>query len=379
LPDDGVPDATGPAAALFGSDARSRRVRALLVLAAGIALGIIGAAQHILLYGIKHEPMYPARILAAEVLEWVLWSAFVPVIFWLDARAGFRTPGWRRAAAAHAALLLGFLLLHNGIMTGVNFLVDPALRQGYISLYVARLISRLPTAAVVYGSILAIGYGLRLFSDMHRRRVRGARLEAQLATARLQNMKMQLQPHFLFNTLHVIAGLVREGDRATAVEAITHLSDLLRQGLRHDDRQEVTLEEELEFLDAYLVIQRIRFGDRLAVRIDAPLDTRDALVPHLLFQPLVENAIRHGIARRMSAGTVSVTVRRADAYLGLEVEDDGAGLRPNAFAAGGVGLRNTMARLRQLYGDRHTFEIGPGRADGTVVRIRIPLRWEVVD
>ena len=176
-----------------------------------------------------------------------------------------------------------------------------------------------PVAAFVRAHLhQAAGFGILdpLGGVQHRaQRVVVRRLEAQLATARLQNMKMQLQPHFLFNTLHVIAGLVREGDRATAVEAITHLSDLLRQGLRHDDRQEVTLEEELEFLDAYLVIQRIRFGDRLAVRIDAPLDTRDALVPHLLFHPLVGNAIRHGMARRMSAGTVSVTVRRADAYL----------------------------------------------------------------
>lgn len=138
LPDDGVPDASGLAAVLFGPDPRSRRVRALLVLAAGIALGIIGAAQHILLYSIKHEPMFPARILAAELLEWVLWCALVPVIFWLDARSGFRRPGWRRAAVAHAALLLAFLLLQNGVMTAVNFLVDPTLRQAYASLYVPR-------------------------------------------------------------------------------------------------------------------------------------------------------------------------------------------------------------------------------------------------
>jgi two-component sensor histidine kinase len=362
-------------AALFATQRGSTGLRIVAVVTACLVVAAISAAQHIVHYSLKNEPGYPGRTFAAEVLEWLLWGSLVPVILRVDARFGFGRRNLAGALAAHGALFLTFLLLHNGLMAEVNIWVDPTMAaNGYRQMYLTRFVSRLTTGAAVYASILLIDHGLAMFADYHRRTARGAQLEAQLATARLQNLKMQLQPHFLFNTLHVIAGLVREGNRGMAVDAIAHLSDLLRQALRRDDRQEVTVEEELEFLDAYLEIQRIRFGDRLTVRIDAPAETRDALVPHLLFQPLVENAVRHGIAKRMTRGVVSVRLSRDEARLLLEVSDDGAGFRANAFANGGVGLRNTMARLRQLYGDQHSFEIAPGPQGGTSVRIGVPFR-----
>jgi two-component sensor histidine kinase len=350
-------------------------LRVVVVVTACLVVAAISAAQHIVHYSLKNEPGHPERAIAAEVLEWLMWGALVPVILRLDSRFGFGRRGVGGALAAHGTLFLTFLLLHNGVMAGVNLWMDPSFAaNGYREMFLTRFVSRLTTGAAVYASILLIHHGLAMFADYHRRTARGAQLEAQLATARLQNLKMQLQPHFLFNTLHVIAGLVREGNRTMAVDAIAHLSDLLRQALRRDDRQEVTVEEELEFLDAYLEIQRIRFGDRLVVRIDAPIETRDALVPHLLFQPLVENAVRHGIAKRMTKGVVSVRLVRDGPTLLVEVADDGAGFPANAFANGGVGLRNTMARLRELYGDRHTFEIAPGPQGGTSVRVGVPFR-----
>jgi LytS/YehU family sensor histidine kinase len=211
-----------------------------------------------------------------------------------------------------------------------------------------------------------------------RREVREAQLETRLAHARLEALKMQLHPHFLFNTLNAVSVLVRKGENRAAVRMIAGLSDLLRLALDRSGAQEVTLEEEMHFLDRYLTIEKIRFGDRLRVSVDVPRDALDARVPNLVLQPLVENAIRHGIAPVPGAGRLDI---RADVHgktLRLRVLDDGAGVdgAPPASAGGGVGLRNTRERLRQLYGDRFRLELLPGRGRGTEAVLEIPLRFE---
>jgi two-component system LytT family sensor kinase len=183
---------------------------------------------------------------------------------------------------------------------------------------------------------------------------------------------MQLHPHFLFNTLHTVSELVHE-DPDTADRMITGLSDLLREALAAGGVQEVPLHRELELLHRYLEIQQARFGDRLQVQFDVDAAVRQALVPHLILQPIVENAIMHGIGARVDAGHIRIHARAVDGALLLEIQDDGRGVRKAEFREG-VGLGNTRERLRGLYGSEHRFEIDEPSGGGTVVRVRIPLR-----
>jgi LytS/YehU family sensor histidine kinase len=197
-------------------------------------------------------------------------------------------------------------------------------------------------------------------------------LEVQLAQAQVQSLKLQLHPHFLFNTLNTITALIGQ-DPQGAERMVSGLSDLLRLSLRNASDQEVPLDRELEILEHYLNIQQIRFADRLSVRYDIDPQVRQAMVPNLLLQPLVENAIRHGIAPRAAPGTIVVAAHRVDDQLRILVEDDGVG--PGGSTSGeGIGLRNTRARLERLYGPQHRLELTGGRDGGFAVRIEMPFR-----
>jgi LytS/YehU family sensor histidine kinase len=234
----------------------------------------------------------------------------------------------------------------------------------------------LPFCALFYGLILGIGSALDYYRQFRERELRASQLEAQLAQAQLQMLKMQLHPHFLFNTLNGITGLVRDQDNAAAVQMLVGLSDLLRQTLDNAGKQEVRLGEELEWLELYLKLQQIRFSDRLQVSVNAAPETLDALAPNLITQPLVENAIRHGLAPRAAPGSVSLTAQRINGRLELRICDDGVGLPEGwRMASGkGVGLLNTEARLQQLYGADFVFEVRNREQGGAEVLLSIPLR-----
>jgi LytS/YehU family sensor histidine kinase len=184
---------------------------------------------------------------------------------------------------------------------------------------------------------------------------------------------MQLNPHFLFNTLHAISALVHK-DVEAADRMIARLSDLLRYALESTDAQEVPLRQELGFLNRYLEIEQTRFGDRLTVRLDIAPETLDALVPNLVLQPLVENAIRHGIEPRAKPGRIDLRARRENGRLKLEVCDNGVGLPSGRIPEEGVGLSNTRARLQQLYGEGHCFELGDAPGGGLMVSVELPFR-----
>ena len=201
-------------------------------------------------------------------------------------------------------------------------------------------------------------------------------LEARLARAQLQSLRLQLHPHFLFNTLNTINALIST-DRRAAERVVSGLSELLRMSLSSASEQEVSLARELELLAHYIEIQQIRFQDRLSVSFHIDPDARHALVPNLMLQPLVENAIRHGIAPRAAPGHVVVTASRNGDRLQLSVVDDGVGEHPRADHRDGVGLGNTRARLLSLYGSDHRFEAGSAASGGFAVRIEIPLRTDL--
>ncbi len=215
---------------------------------------------------------------------------------------------------------------------------------------------------------------LDVFRRYKERELLASQLQARLAEAQLLALKMQLHPHFLFNTLHAISALMHSDVKA-ADKMLARLSDLLRLTLDQAGEQEVSLRQELAILEGYLEIERLRFQHRLKVEIDVPEELLDAQVPTFILQPLVENALKHGIAPRASGGTVAIRARHAGGVLCMEVQDDGPGPDASKATAGhGIGTRNTRSRLEHLYGERQRFELSKAEP-GTVARVTLPLHW----
>ena len=234
---------------------------------------------------------------------------------------------------------------------------------------------------LVYGALVGAWHARNYYTKYRERELEASRLalvtsqlEAQLTRAQLQALKMQLHPHFLFNTHHAILALMLKHENETAIKMLTRFSDLLRLTLDNTGDQTVSLKQELEFLHCYLEIQKMRFQDRLRVHMDIDPQVLSAQVPNLILQPLVENAIQHGIASHSSAGLIEVTALRENDRLKLEVCDDGPGL-PEDLAAlkEGIGLSNTRARLTELYGDAYHFDLSNRTATGLRVTIKIPF------
>jgi LytS/YehU family sensor histidine kinase len=223
---------------------------------------------------------------------------------------------------------------------------------------------------ITYGGVLAAAHALEFYRRFREREIAAAQLSSQLAQAQLAALRMQLHPHFLFNTLHAIAVLVRKQDTQGSVRMITGLSDLLRLVLDNEGQQVVPLKQEMDFVARYLDIERVRFADRLRVTTDVAHDTLDAQVPYLVLQPLVENAIRHGLSSRASAGELEIVARRRGADVVITIRDDGAGVRPTSTP--GLGLRNVRARLEQLHPGRHRLTLADDPRGGAIVTLEIP-------
>lgn len=297
------------------------------------------------------------------------WAAYTPLILWLAERLPLDRERWRSRLPAHAAIALGF--------TGVDALLDSLLAPvlgPFPAPGLAASFARHATAAVLsYFAVLGIGHAVRYHRLHVEGRLHASELERQLAQARLGALEAQLRPHFLFNALHAVASLVRAGDQKAAIRTIAGLGEILRAALRDGEEQEIPLAEELRLAERYLDIERARFEDRLAVRIEADAGLGDGLVPRFVLQPLLENAVRHGIAPRPAGGAITVRVMRAEAMLVVEVVDSGAGrAQPRAHGTG-VGLANTRARLRHLYGPAASLALDAS-ADGATARIVVPYR-----
>ena len=217
-------------------------------------------------------------------------------------------------------------------------------------------------------------FGVNGWISLQLERRRATRAEGLAQTARLQALQSQLEPHFLFNTLNGISALVVEGRTEAATTMIALLSEFLRLALQTIDTPQITVAEEMSFVRHYLDIQKIRFGERLRFSIDVAPEVYEALVPTLLLQPLVENALRHGILARADGGSVAISVGARDGMLHLRVEDDGLGLRRSAVSSSGLGLSNTATRLSELYGHQASFTVGRGGNGGVAVDIGIPLQ-----
>jgi signal transduction histidine kinase len=302
--------------------------------------------------------------------DWYVFAALsVPVIF-LARRFRFESGGRARSLAAH---LLGSAVFSLAYMVVRAWVGQWQSAASYGEAFKPLLVKTWHFNLLIYWVIVAVSQAFDYYRRYRERELRAAELEKGLVQARLQALQMQLNPHFLFNTLHSISALMHK-DVEAADRMLTRLGDLLRAALDSSDTQEVTLRQELQFLERYLDIEHTRFGDRLTVKTRIAPDAWEALVPNLILQPLVENAIRHGIEPCSRPGRIELSARVESGMVTLEVGDNGAGLQNQETAEEGVGLSNTRARLRHLYGDAHSFELRQGQDGGLVARLTIPLR-----
>jgi two-component system LytT family sensor kinase len=312
--------------------------------------------------------------------EWLFLGALTPITYYLGRTFPLRRERLVRTLGVHllGALGLCFGWASLGVLLGLALNRYPA--QGNLPHdYASWFLTTIPWSVFMYFTVLGCVYAFSYFVEAREREAHASRLAAQLAEARLGALRMQLNPHFLFNSLNALAVLVRETNTAAASRMLELLGDVLRQVLRTDQPHEVPLADELNFLEQYLAIEQVRFSDRLRVQWAIEERARAALVPGFVLQPIVENAIKHGVAKRAEAGRIEISARVVDVdaeagggvLLELSVRDDGVGMSP--AQPEGVGLSNTRERLRTLYGDRATLTIGAPADGGTIVTVRIPF------
>ena len=364
-----------------GRPLERRWVRAVLILAAWTVLASFLTSQMYLAYSRREIPIRWERIFAVELSYAYIWAALTPFILWLARRFPIERLHWIRSLLLHlgVSLLIGSStrVLHDLMLFWV---VADSEWKFSLSRLLMNVYFMTDYGAMIYWLILLISYSFNYQRRYREGEVRATRLEAQLAQAQLQALKMQLHPHFLFNTLHSVSALIHKNADA-ADKMIARLGDFLRLTLENSGAQEVTLQEELEFLKCYLDIERIRFEDRLSVDMDIEPQTLDARLPNLILQPIVENAIRHGISSRISAGRIGIEARRLNGTLQVQVTDNGPGLatesNSGSIVKAGVGLANTQARLKQLYGDSHRLDLSNAATGGLTVILEIPFRDQI--
>ncbi|HEY0376576.1 MAG TPA: histidine kinase [Pyrinomonadaceae bacterium] len=345
------------------------------------ALGLLYTGQ--LYVGLTMQGMNHSfwLILAWQLIGcWYFWPLMTPLILWLGRRFPVERQSWKRNLPVHIGAGTILAAVHSLQVTLSTALMKPfdvmSSKHSFSYNFWDRFLNEFHLELIAYGMIVGVGYAFDYYARFREREFRASQLETQLAQAQLQALKMQLHPHFLFNTLNAIAGLVRDRKDKAAVQMLAGLSDLLRHTLENAGKQEIPLCEELDFLELYLDIQQMRFSDRLTVRMEVAPETLNASVPNLILQPLVENAIRHGIAARVSSGLVAVSARRENGLLQLKVADDGPGLKRDwrMEDGGGIGLSNTRERLNQLYGREHRFEVRNREGGGVEATLLIPWR-----
>jgi sensor histidine kinase YesM len=342
-------------------------------LAACAAIGLLFSGQ---VYLLRPEDGWSGA-LVLSMPQWVVWGLLAPLVARTDRRLGRR-----RSLRARVLLHVPLGVAWTVAALGIRFAIRPVLHGGYPPSVVRFMAERFPWDILIYGAIAALAVAREYAADARRREreaaalaLRAAQLETGLAEARLHVLAGQLQPHFMFNALNAISAYTEHEPRR-ARRLMAQLGELLRASLDHAERQEVTLAEELAFLESYLGIERARFEDRLTVEVRADAAARRARVPAFLLQPLVENAIKHGIVRRTAAGRVDVEARREGGVLLLRVRDDGVGL-PGGWRLdrdAGVGLRNAAERLERLYPRAHRFEVAPAPGGGVEVVVELPFR-----
>ena len=330
-------------------------------------------------YDVEGEATTPAfwRVLLAKGPGWYAWAAMTPLIFRLAQRYPLRAPLNRTAVLVHLLGCAVACLLHATVWAAGNWIAHYREIESFASLVSRALLGWLPISVPIYFGLVGGAHWLLLDRANRESARRAAALEGELTRAQLQSLRMQLHPHFLFNALNTIAVLVREKETDVAVQLIARLGDVLRRVLQSEQVHEVPLAEELTFTRQYLEIEQVRFADRLRVRWEVDDDVESMMVPHLVLQPLVENALRHGIAHREDDGEIEIGARRDGHRMLLWVRDNGPGYAPAVGERSGIGLTNVRGRLAGLYGDTATLTVEAltvEQGGGCRASLSLPLR-----
>jgi len=357
---------------------KSRWVQWVLYIIIWTAVGLF-FASYSSLWGrfIYKSPITWDYALKTNLSFYYIWACIAPLILWLGKRYRFERGTRALSLLVHVptSLILSTFQLVIAEIVVQSFNPEPlhlfeAFRAIQLTFVVYYHIN-----VLTYWAILGVGYGRQYYRKFRDRELRAAQLEAQLTQAQLQALKMQIHPHFLFNTFNTISSLMhRNVDAADGV--LARLGDLLRYSLHNVGVQEVTLREELDFLRRYLEIEQTRFEDRLRVKISVDPDVLDFMVPNLILQPLVENAVRYAVATRASGASIEIGAKKVLGQLRLSVLDDGPGLPPGYDVAAneGIGLRTSRERLQQLYGDEQRLKLSNRSPRGLEVSIIMPIR-----
>ncbi|MFN0051619.1 MAG: sensor histidine kinase [Planctomycetales bacterium] len=359
---------------------RTGWMRWSVVLAAWTLVGLFFTSQHYLHVAVLLDRQATWwRSLLSTIPDWYLWAALTPLIVRLAhwyPLVDRRTLGPRLLMHCSAGAVLAMLHMFLSVSFFLWLAPIPCMVTGWSEQFQLNFVSSYHWNVLIYALLVAITHAANYYSTSQSETRRAWQLEARLAQARLQALQAQIHPHFLFNTLNTIAELIHE--RPAAAEAmILHLATLLRQTLDGADAPIITLEEELESIRRYLEIELVRFEDRLTVRWAIDPQVRGALLPRLLLQPVIENAIRHGTSRVARHGQIDIRASGDGEKLQIEIRDNGAGLAPAEVKdrRGGVGLANIKARLREYFGDDQSFQLAAGPGQGAVAVLVLPLRW----
>ena len=344
----------------------------LLGFSAWTTLGLLSAFQTGLYFMRDGRPAPWTPILVDRLADWYTCAIFTPLFFRLVRAVPWDRHRWWRPAGIQTLAVIASVPIKYFIYVGIVQQLIPEYRT---VIFGRILVGSFITEVMAFGALLAVIHAVEFQRRGMEQTAQAARLETLLAESRLEALTAQLQPHFLFNTLHSVSTLMHR-DVEAADTMLARLGDLLRRTLDDRARSELPLSEELCLLDSYLDIVRVRFDDRLSVDIDVPSDTCIALVPRFVLQPLVENALQHGIGSREGPGRVTIRAARAGDRLSLTVTDDGVAgqLGDNGFPREGIGLTNTRQRLRARYGDDHLLRLTRAVGGGLVVTMDIPFR-----
>ena len=354
-----------------------RSVRLAVIWAGWTLVGLFFTSQILLSTAYMEKSIPFDKALFWQMSICYLWALATPLVFWLARRFRIERQNWSRRVALHAGV--GLLLVST--MSAVHYpIFMPYL--GHASDMTAfgafrYVFFNLDRQLAIYWLLLMMSHALNYYNGFRQGQLQAAQLRTQLVQSQLEALKMQLHPHFLFNTLHSISALLNK-DTEAARRMITRLGDFLRLTLENAGTQEVTLQEEMEFLNGYLEIERIRFQDRLTTSVEVDPAVLDVRVPNLILQPIVENAMRHAVATHTHAGRIEITAVARNGCLRIQVKDNGPGLAADQIMVNqigkGVGLSNTKARLERLYGAEHLLELANDPKGGLVVTLEIPRK-----
>jgi len=349
------------------------KVAALLGGATGLGL-LFGSRTFLLYNAYPDNSISLTAAMVPSLTDWYLWTLLAPAIIWATRWAPIETGQWKRSVTFHLLFGVAVAVAKFALDSGAGALLPwvPARAMSGP----AFVFDFYPNV-LTYWVLVIAGHAVDYSRRYRHRELRASQLEATLAQVQLQVLRMQLQPHFLFNTLNAVTTLMHR-DVDAAERMLVRLSDLLRLTIDKIGVQDVSLREEVEFLESYLEIEETRFPDRLTVELEIPAEILDARVPHLILQPLVENSIRHGIEKRSTPGRVEVRAARKNGVLELQVTDEGPGLPEHwdAESNGGLGLANVRERLQRLYGDDHHLTLANRAGGGLEVRMSFPFTTE---